>query len=213
METARELSEVFQETAVVEALAGERIVVRSASGRFEARKAASCALVPTPGDRVLLAVPRAGEIYVLAVLVRAERAEPERWAFGPEAELRSPGSLHIVGGEGVEIRSPSRIEMMARAVAVSAVEGTLGIERLHVAAGVVDASARAVKTVLGTLDQVLERASMHVKRSYRFVEELDLTRAEHIEQRATQTLSMRGKNAFVAAEDLVKVDGDQIHLG
>ena len=63
------------------------------------------------------------------------------------------------------------------------------------------------------MDSVTERWTQKTKRSYRFVEEMDITRAQEIDTRASGTLSMRGKNAITTAEELVKMDGRQIHLG
>jgi hypothetical protein len=52
-----------------------------------------------------------------------------------------------------------------------------------------------------------------VKRSYRFVEEADQVKAQRIDYAAEKSVCLRGENALVVAEELVKVDGGQIHLG
>ena len=67
--------------------------------------------------------------------------------------------------------------------------------------------------VTETLDSVLDRFSQRVKRSYRTVEETDQLKAERIDYTASSTMSLHGENALVTAEQLVKVDGEQIHLG
>jgi transglutaminase/protease-like cytokinesis protein 3 len=60
---------------------------------------------------------------------------------------------------------------------------------------------------------VLERWSQKVKRAYRKVEQIDELRAQNIDYSADQTMSLHSENALVTAEGLVKVDGEQIHLG
>ena len=50
-----------------------------------------------------------------------------------------------------------------------------------------------------------------MKRSYRAVEETDQLRAGQIDYVAKETLSLHGENALLTAEELVKVDGEQIH--
>ena len=47
----------------------------------------------------------------------------------------------------------------------------------------------------------------------RTVEGLDQVKAEQIDYAAQKTASMRGENTLVTAEELVKVDGAQIHVG
>ena len=59
----------------------------------------------------------------------------------------------------------------------------------------------------------MERLLTWAKRSYRFIEEGDHTRSSEVDCRATGNLHLRGKNAFVTAAAVVKVDGVQIHLG
>jgi Protein of unknown function (DUF3540) len=51
-------------------------------------------------------------------------------------------------------------------------------------------------------------------RSYRTVTEMDQLRAERIDHvAAEQAMNLRGKDTLMTAERLVKVDGEQIHMG
>ncbi len=45
------------------------------------------------------------------------------------------------------------------------------------------------------------------------MEELDQVKAEHIDYAASASMSLHAQNALVTAEELVKVDGEQIHVG
>ena len=60
---------------------------------------------------------------------------------------------------------------------------------------------------------MLERLSQRVKRSYRTVDELDQLHARQLDYKVDKTMSLRAANALLTAEQLVKVDGGQIHLG
>ena len=69
------------------------------------------------------------------------------------------------------------------------------------------------------LDLAIERllelhgSTIDVGRVRRTVEELDHVRAEQIDYAAKKTMSLHGDNAIVTANELVKVDGEQIHVG
>lgn len=204
---------VHQEIATVRAVVGPKVTVETRSGAFECRRAASCALVPAPGDVVLLAVPQSGYLYVLAVLSRHDEDAPQRWRVEPGLKVESEGEVSIFGLDGVAVTSPERIEMTTKQLEVSAVDASIQADRLGVSGRFIQTYAGAVKGVLGALDTVIDRVSSRVKESYRYVDELDLTRAKQIDTRAENTMTLRAKNAFVAAKDLVKVDGEQIHLG
>jgi Protein of unknown function (DUF3540) len=52
-----------------------------------------------------------------------------------------------------------------------------------------------------------------VPRSLRTVEAMDQLRAGQIDHVAQGTLNLHGENAVVTAEELVKLDGEQIHVG
>jgi hypothetical protein len=67
--------------------------------------------------------------------------------------------------------------------------------------------------VADSCDSVFDRLLQRVKRSYRFVEEHDQVRAAQIDYVAQNNASLRGENTLITAKDLVKVDGEQIHLG
>ena len=60
---------------------------------------------------------------------------------------------------------------------------------------------------------MFERVTQRVKRSFRFVEDADTVKAGRIDYAADTALTMRAKNTIIAAEELAKVDAEQIQLG
>jgi hypothetical protein len=87
------------------------------------------------------------------------------------------------------------------------------LSRLSFVGSVVQAEVERLKLLAESVDTTLTRLYQRVKRSYRVVEELDQLKAERIDYEAKELLSLHGKHATITAESLVKVDGDQIHLG
>ncbi|MCC6875173.1 MAG: DUF3540 domain-containing protein [Sandaracinaceae bacterium] len=205
--------ETFQETGCVVRTGNGRALVETSSGELDARLAASCLVEPEVGDTVLLAVPARGDLYVLAILERAAPEAPLRIRSDCDVSIESSGVVSLSGTQGVRARSAHTLELAAKKLAVSAIDGMVSIDRLGVVGRFIETHADTVKTVLGTFDSFLERFSQHVKRSYRFVEEADVTRARQIDTRAQETMTMRGRNTFLSAEELMKLDGEQVHLG
>jgi hypothetical protein len=96
---------------------------------------------------------------------------------------------------------------------VNAVEGSVVLQGLSFLGDVVRAEVDRVKLVAQTFDSVLERLTQKVQRSYRTVTETDQLRAERIDYTADKVMSLHAEHALVSADELVKVDAEQIHLG
>lgn len=203
---------VFQEIGEIVESEDARLQVQTESGRFSARRAVSCLVEPEPGDRVLLAVPPSGDLFVLAVLSRESDAQL-RLPLDRDAAIRCRGTLSLFATDDLELRSAKEVATVATKVSTTAVEATVTADRLSIVGRFVEAHTEQIKGVLGVVDTVLERLSQKMKRSYKYVEEIDMTRAQQVDLRAEETVSIRAANAFVTAEALMKIQGEQIHLG
>lgn len=215
METAAQLSRrVYQEIATVRAVVGPKLTVELATGTFEAKRAASCLLAPSTGDEVIVALPEdGGPLYVLSVLTRADEGAPSVLRADGDLEIDAADHLRFRATKGVEVRTPGHIKMAARELGLMTIDALVRSERLSFVGGAVKAQATALRSTFELLDTFAQRVSTHAKRSYRFIEEMDVTRADEIDTRAAHTMNMRGKNTFLTAEDLAKIDGEQVHLG
>jgi hypothetical protein len=211
MQQAVRSNETFQETGVVLGQSSGALVVATGSGNYEAERAISCLVAPEVGDTVLLTVPPKGPLYVLAVLDRRHEGplsiESER-----SIALRTRGELTFAAAHQVETRA-ARVTTTAHHLEMRAVEGALSFTNLELVTNLLHTNARRVKAVLGVLDAVLERASQHVKRSYRFVDELEMTRAKEMSTQVERTYHLRAQNTLIDAEELVRMQAEQIHLG
>jgi hypothetical protein len=202
-----EVKAVFQEFGEVVAINAELVTVRTALTDVTARRAASCLLDPAVGDRVLVAVEERGDAYVLSVL---EQRDPTAATISVEGDLtlRSlRGKVSVAAQEGVDIVTAAAARIMASTVDVEAMEA------LSVVGGALKAELGKVKVYAATLDSFFERVSQHAKRSFRTVDELDQVKARHIDYAASGNAHLRGENALVTAHDLVKVNGEQVHVG
>jgi hypothetical protein len=212
------LAEKLDEAEVVSEIgtvmnAGAELAVRTARGLYRARRAFSCLIEPAQGDLVLVAVTVDGRAFVMSIL---ERTGGEAAAVKVEGDLRvvaAGGRLSFASTEGVDIGTGKDINLASETLSVRSREGKLLIDGLTYLGRFARVEAETVKSVVSYVDHVFERLSQKVRRSYRFVEEIDMTRAEQIDMRANQNVHVRAANAVIAADQLVKVDGKQIHLG
>jgi hypothetical protein len=213
MTAAKKLTspETYLESGLVERL-GATIAIRLYTGLVEARRAKSCLVAPEIGDRVLCAIEADGA-YVLAVLAGAEGAKTVVAADG-DLELRARGgSVAVVGTEGVDLISGGDLGVTARGLNVTAKQGSVAIDELGFFGRLLQAEVTKVALVAQEMDSVFTRLSQRAKRVFRFVEEIDQTRAGTIDLRAQNLVAIRGENTIVSARVLAKVDGEQIHLG
>jgi ethanolamine utilization microcompartment shell protein EutS len=206
-------SAVFQERAVVASIDGEQMLVDSEGGRYRAARAVSCLVEPVPGDLVLVAAGEDGTSHVLAVLERPG-GEAAVLAASGDLVLKAPhGKVQITGQAGIDLVTPGEANVVASALSVHAARGSFAVDAIGVVGGVLRGDFESVKLVAKKVDQVLERFSQRVKASYRTIEELDRVRAKNVDHVAQGTMKVHARETVMTADGLVKVDGEQIHIG
>jgi len=214
MTAAKKLAhvEAYLETGRVERIADDVLEVRLASGTCRARRAKSCLVAPEVGDKVLCAIDADGA-YALAVL-EGRAAAPTKVSVDGDLQIQSRGGRVTVGaGQGIALVSSSDVSVAAREVNVRAPKGSVAIDELGVFGRLVQAQVAKVTLAAQEVDTIAERLSQRVKRAFRFVEDIDQTRAGTVDMRAEKMIGIRGENAVLSARVLAKVDGEQIHIG
>ena len=204
---------VVQEVGTITRRDSETFVVLTSAGDIEAMRAASCLLEPIVGDRVIVAGSRREGFYVLAILTREDGAQSTVGLEGDLVIRLRSGRFVVAAQEGVDVVSPGGMSVAAGRVNVNAVDGNVVLTRLTYVGTYVRGEIDKIKLFAKGVDSVVERVTQKVKRSYRSVEETDQVRAERIDYAASKTLSLHAENALVTAKELVKVDGEQIHMG
>jgi hypothetical protein len=204
---------VTQTYGVVEQ-AGDTLTVRTGGSLVPARRAASCLLEPATGDQVLVAV-HAGASFVLAVLVQADRGAPgATLSLDGDLTLRSKkGKVAIVADDDVEMTSGAAIALNAPELHVRTLRTTIFAESLSYIGRKIDTEVDRIKLAARTLEAAIDRVSERVQRSFRKVEEMEQVKAKELDIVVEGTASIHGENALVSADKLVKIDGEQVHLG
>ena len=206
-------SQAIQEIGTVRHIDGAMVTVATDSGEYACARAVSCLVAPELEDVVLVATSEVGKAWILAVLDREDRTKTCLAVDGDLDVRLKQGTFTVAANEGVGIVSGADVKVVAGRFNLNAVDGNVALQRLTYVGRFVRSEVEKIRSLAGTFDSVLERFSQKVKRSYRTVEELDQVKAEQVDYKANKTMSLRGGNTLVTADKLVKVDGDQIHLG
>lgn len=206
-------SQAIQEIATVRHIDGATVTVTNDAGEYACTRAVSCLVAPEVDDVCLVATSEGGKAWILAVLDREDRTKTCLSVDGDLDVRLKQGAFTIAANEGVGIVSAADVKVVAGRFNLNAVDGNVALQRLSYVGRFVQSEVEKIRSLAGTFDSVLERFSQKVKRSYRTVEELDQVKAEQLDYKANKTMSLRGGNTLVTADKLVKVDGDQIHLG
>lgn len=206
--------EIFQTMGRITAVDQQgMLTVRTDRGDLRAKRAAGCLLEPRADDFVLVAGEPHSACYVLTVL---ERDDPRQAAIAHDGDLEiklPSGRLRVVSEQGIDFVSPSDISFVAGVLRAHAGTAKLVMDKLSYLGRLVSTEVDKVKHEGGILETTLERISQRVQRSFRTVEEIDRVKAKRIDYAAEQVMALRAENAIVNAEQLVKVDGEQIHMG
>ncbi len=102
-----------------------------------------------------------------AVLEREPGAAGRIVADGDLEVQLAAGKLTFAAQEGINLLAAKEVSVSTGALRVNAREGNLVLERLSLLGGVASAELAKIKVVAGSLDQVLDRFSQRVKRSFR----------------------------------------------
>jgi hypothetical protein len=204
--------ELYTEAATVLRAGEGQLWLRAGDRELAADRAVSCLVEPEPGDRVLVATGET-DCVVLAVLSRPGDGAPCISAPGNLAIRLGRGRLSLAARDGVEVTTPRELAVSAASVALRALEGSVVVETLRLLGSRLHAEISKVRLVAAEVDSLAERVRARVKRSYRFIEEFDQVRAEHLDYRARGVARVHGENTVITAAEIAKLDGEQILVG
>jgi hypothetical protein len=176
-----------------------------------ARRAASCLLAPRAADTVLCAEVE-GTLYVLAVLER-DGAATEIEVEGDLALRSRGGSVRVDAPEDVELSAGRAARLRGRAMALVAEEASWVGRELRMLGEQLTLDASRIRQVSTFAERVADSVKETFGRSYRDVEEAEHVRAGSLTYSLRHLLRYHADTAVMTAKQLIKLDGDQIHLG
>jgi hypothetical protein len=201
----------LHEGRVVGTAPGGGLRVQAGPWVLDAARAPSCLVAPDDGDRVLVATV-GREAFVIAVLAREGGGATTVATDGDLAIVARGGRVSVRGSEGVALAG-AEVSATAPRITLASDALDLASRAVSLVADVATTRFGAAKLVARTADAVLDRVFLRAERSFRQIEALDQTRAGQVDVVAKDCALFRGEHTIVGADGLVKVDGEQVHIG
>ena len=184
-------------------------------GTLEAQAAAGCLLRPRTGDETLISLDPQGRCYILSVLTRdPDQGDATDILLQGRVNLHvKDGDLNLLADKTLGLASGDSIRMASSGLDVKADSGSLKITNLSLAGRLLNAQIKMIKVVGKSVDHVCARFTQRLVNAFRFVREHDEVQAGTARYLVEETLTMHSKNALHMADELVKIDGEEVHLG
>lgn len=180
---------------------------------YKAKQAISCLIQPTLSDRTLIETQINGESYITTILERSGNVTPQIKIEGGLQLKVEGGSLQLVSEQGIELTTLKSICMTSEQFDLRADEGNIYLARLSYLGQYLMTQVEKINVLGGVMNCVIDRITQKLKSSHRIVDGMEYVRSRHMDYQASHTMQLHGKNTLLTAEELVKLDGDQIHLG
>jgi hypothetical protein len=209
---ALDKEENFLEYGTVKLAEGGAFTVAAESGVVAAKRSFSCLVEPLPRDMVLVSRAESG-CYILAILER-HGDQHACIAFEGDADLRlKQGRLRVAAQEGIDLVTANDTALVSPELSINSVQAEVSIQQLSFFGTFLQGQIERIKLIGQACDSIFERVSQTVKRSYRWVEELDQLKAGQLNYLVKRLMSLRGKYSVLTAEKDVRIDGDKILMG
>jgi hypothetical protein len=195
-------------------LAEDRLfMVETASGTVAAGKSFNCLIEPLPGDTVMVSRSDSERCYILSILERDDTACASLIFDGDVAIKAKKGRFSIAAQEGIDLVSAKDTSLVSPALSVNSVQADISMQNVSFFGTLFQGQIEKIKLVGQSCDSIFDRVSQSVKRSYRWVTELDQLRAGQLNYLVKKLMSLRGKYSVITAEEDVRIDGDKILMG
>ncbi len=184
-------------SAIVLGVSGSSLVIEIEGEPRPAIRAAGCLLDPQEGDTVLAYCGEEALPIVVSVLLSGEGGEKRRMTFSG----------------GVDISSDGEIGITARRFTGRFSECSLTGGTLSLAGEILSFTGRSIIHAGETLERVAGWLIDRARGASRHIEGVDRTLSGEILLETESMVSIQSRTTLISGSDLVKIDGDQVHLG
>jgi len=179
------------------------------------RRAASCLLDPEAGDIILAVVSAENEpSFILSILERMDADTATTLTLAPDAVIRAEGGrLSVRSRTAIDINCIGGVSLSAERFDISASEGNWLIRSLSIMGNNLDSVWKDIRNTASSIRTVCTTSLQYLGDSFRHVKNLDESSAENIRLMASDTLQHNAKFINTTAVEVVKIDGQEVHLG
>ena len=184
-------------SATVLRVSGSSLVIEIEGETRRAIRAAGCLLDPQEGDTVLAYCGEEALPIVVTILLSGEGREKRTMTFSG----------------GIDISSDGEIGIAARRFTGRFSECSLAGGTLSLAGEVLSFTGRSIVHVGETLERVAGWLIDQARGASRHIEGVDRAVSGEIHLESERMVSIQSRTTLISGSDLVKIDGDQVHLG
>jgi len=181
---------------VVNLLSDGTMMVECEGRGWHCRRAASCLMTPEFGDRVLLAHAD-GQLWLLAVLERAENQQP--------AVLSVDGDLQIAPSGNLSLNS--------QGLHITAKTGDCHISAMNYSGESITAWVSLSRILGKQCESIWQTVTQISHRLLRKTTQMEQVRAGQLDMQAEDYLRIHAQNTVITAKAITKIDSEQIHMG
>ncbi|WP_395318917.1 DUF3540 domain-containing protein [Variovorax sp. UC74_104] len=198
---------------VTSVLPGGLYSVDSDGRLLRCQRAASCLLRPEIGDLVLVSGPDANRLYLTAVAEQAD-ANTSRLDVSGDLTLASErGSVRVESAAELSLKGGTSLRMASEKLEIDAAAADCSVSQLAYRGEEVQVTALGIRVIGRVYEAIVDRLVHLSKTAFRMTDGIDQVRAGHIDYHAEEMARLHGKNTVVTAQDLIKTDASQIHMG
>jgi len=189
------------------------LIVRTDRSIVQATRATSCLIEPQVGDLVLLAQAPEAQTFVVSVLQRHEHAA---LVIGSEGDIvieSKSGAVKLRGHEQIELTSAGTLGAVAPDVSLQTLRANLTAIETRFIGRALFATVENLRIVASSIESLAESVVERFASIIRQISGSEQVLARNFQYRAEEACSIHAKNTLLTAEDLVRIDSEQIHIG
>ncbi len=208
-----ESSQMEPHIAAVVGQVDEWYFLQGIEGCERAKQAVSCVIKVQVDDTVLVYCSADRSIaYIACVLGREQRDEGVLTLPGGVELSSKAGNLNI-HAKVIDLKAGVQVSVTSPKIDVTAFESEIKVLKVQAWFDVLEAQAVHAKFAFQNLTTAVGRLLQRVRESFRWVDEVDETRAGRVRVKVEGAYQVQSRHATIHATGVVKIDGEKIDLG
>lgn len=209
-----ELNQPWLEYGNITGFRQENWIVETSNGEIQAKKATSCLVTPEIGDKVLISISSEGDCFILSILDRPKENQNTHLSFKGNVNLEaSQGKINLIAKKDISLASQNNLSLASNNFYLASNKGKAHIENLSFTGKKLTTSLKKIKMVCVSVEQIFARLTQKLINSFKFVKEHNEVQSNSSRYLVEDTLTVQSKNATHMAEEIITLNGEQIHLG
>jgi hypothetical protein len=176
------------------------------------QQALSCLIEPQVGDQVIISGPDHDRVYLIAVVSRSSDAPVSLKIQGDLAISSTTGSVSLHSATGTRIASDTTLALSSAHYEQTNDTAKLTIGQMSYASETLEATVGTTTFFSSIVSLMADRINSVARLCFRHIKEVDHVRAQTIDYEAEKLTRVHGGYTTLTAQDVMKINGDQIHM-